>query len=301
MAQTAAPATAAQVIPYAPTFAAEIRGVDFTRPVCDAVARIIHRALMDYKVLFFRDAEMTPEQHVAFGKQFGELTVHPFVPHLDHLPEVMLLDNHKDNPVFSTDVWHSDETFRSNPPMGSILRCIRIPERGGDTLWADMAAVYAGLSDKMQHFLSSLEAVHDFQNFRHKFDDLPIRERHGRLAKMEEDLPNPTHPVVTTHPSTGQKILFVNPQFTIAIKDMREDESRALLAFLFTQAATPEYQFRLHWEPNTMAFWDNRGTQHYAANDYYPNPRTMHRVTIKQERPFTPPPHVIPSGVEGQP
>ncbi len=292
MAQTAEPAARAQstspvaVVPFGPTFAAEIRGVDFTRPVGDATVRTIHRALMDYKVLFFRNAEMTPEQHVAFGKQFGELTVHPFAPHLDHLPEVLVLDNHKENPVFSTDVWHSDETFRIDPPMGSILRCIRIPERGGDTLWADMAAAYAGLSDTMQQFLSGLEAVHDFQNFRHKFDNLPIRERHERLAKMEEELPNPTHPVVTTHPATGQKILFVNPQFTVAIKGMREDESRALLAFLFVAAATPEYQFRFHWQPNSMVFWDNRGTQHYAANDYYPSRRTMQRVTIKRERAF---------------
>jgi taurine dioxygenase len=284
MSQTAEPIVTAEVIPYGPTFVAEIRGVDFAQPVSDATARTIHRALIDYKVLFFRDAEMTPAQHVAFGKHFGELTVHPFVPHLDGYPEVTVLDNHKDNPVFSTDVWHSDETFRLDPPMGSILRCIRMPERGGDTLWADMAAAYAGLSDKMQHFLSGLEAVHDFINFRHKFDHLPIRERHERLAQMEEELPNPTHPVITTHPHTGQKILFVNPQFTLAIKGMREDESRALLDFLFIQAQTPEYQFRFHWQPNSMVFWDNRGTQHYAANDYYPNHRTMHRVTIKQER-----------------
>jgi taurine dioxygenase len=286
VAQTADPITGTEVIPFGPTFVAEIRGVDFTQSVSDATARTIHRALMDFKVLFFRDAVMTPEQHVAFGKQFGELTVHPFVPHLEHLPEVTLLDNHRDNPVFSTDVWHSDETFRLDPPMGSILRCIRIPERGGDTLWADMAAAYAGLSEKMQQFLSGLEAVHDFLNFRHKFDHLPIRERHERLAQMEEELPNPTHPVVTTHPATGQKILFVNPQFTLAIKGMREDESRALLDFLFVQAATPEYQFRFHWQPNSMVFWDNRGTQHYAANDYYPSHRTMQRVTIKRERTF---------------
>ena len=123
MAQTADRIDRTEVIPYGPTFVAEIRGVDFTQPVGDAVARTIHRALMNYKVLFFRDAAMTPAQHVAFGKLFGELTVHPFVPHLDDFPEVTVLDNHKDNPVFSTDVWHSDETFRLDPPMGSILRC----------------------------------------------------------------------------------------------------------------------------------------------------------------------------------
>ena len=277
------------VVPYGPTFVAEIRGVDFSRPVAENVARDIHRALMRYKVVFFHDAEMTPAQHIAFGKQFGELTVHPFAAHLDDYPEVLLLDNHPDNPVYATDVWHSDETFRIDPPMGSILRCITIPERGGDTIWADMAAAYAGLSDKMQHLIDGLEAVHDFLVFRHKFDDLPPRERHERLAKMEEELPNPKHPVVTTHPATGQKILFVNPQFTVKIDGMRDDESRALLDFLFAQAATPEYQFRFHWKPNDMVFWDNRGTQHYAANDYLPSRRTMQRVTIKRERTVPPP------------
>ncbi|MGA2394452.1 MAG: TauD/TfdA family dioxygenase [Candidatus Lustribacter sp.] len=284
MAQTADPIVHPQVIPYGPTFAAEIRGIDFTRPVDAGSVSAIHRALMAYKVLFFRDVEMTPEQHVALGRRFGELTVHPFSAHLEHLPEVLVLDNDAENPVFATDVWHSDETFRIDPPMGTILRCITIPERGGDTVWADMAAAFAGLSDKMQHFLSGLEAVHDFIPFRRKFDGLPARERHERLAAMEEELPNPTHPVVTTHPATGQRILFVNPQFTVRIKGMRDDESRALLAFLFQQATIPEYQFRFHWAPNSMVFWDNRGTQHYAVNDYLPSRRTMQRVTIKAER-----------------
>lgn len=275
-----------EIVPYGPTMAAEVRGVDFSGPVDERTIRLLHTALMDHKVLFFRDAEMTPEQQATFGRQFGELTVHPVVPHLDHLPEVMVLDNHKDNPVFSTDTWHTDETFRTEPPMGSILRCIRIPRRGGDTLWADMCAAYEGLSDKMQRFVSGLEAVHDFKNFRHKFDHLPPRERHERLAEMDEELPNPTHPVVSTHPITGRKALYVNEQFTVAIKGMREDESQALLAFLCAQPKIPEYQFRFHWEPNSMVFWDNRSTQHYAANDYYPERRTMHRVTVKRERAF---------------
>ncbi len=270
-----------EVVPLGSTLGAEIRGVDFAHEVGAATAAAIHRALIEHKVVFFRGAAMSPAQHVAFGRLFGDLTVHPFAPHLDEHPEVLVLDNHKDNPVFTTDVWHSDETFRMAPPMGSILRCLRRPPRGGDTLWADMAAAYEGLSDKMQHFLSGLEAVHDFQNFRHKFDDLPPREKHAKLAEMEEELPNPVRPVVSTHPVTGQKILFVNEQFTIAVKGMREDESRALLAFLFEQPRIPEYQFRLRWDVNDMVFWDNRPTQHYAANDYYPERRTMHRVTIR--------------------
>jgi taurine dioxygenase len=278
--------SAIEVTPRGATIGAEVKGVDFSKPVDAATAAAIHDALMRYSVIYFRDAAMTPAQHVAFGRLFGELTVHPFVPHLGEFPEVVVLDNHADNPVFSTDHWHSDETFRAIPPMGSILRCLVRPETGGETLWCDMVAAYEGLSEKMRRFLSGLEAVHDFKNFRHKFDHLPPRERHARLAEMEEELPNPAHPVVRTHPVTKRKALFVNEQFTIGIKDMREDESRALLDFLFAQARIPEYQFRFHWEVNSMVFWDNAPLQHYAANDYYPQRRTMHRVTIKGDKPF---------------
>lgn len=275
-----------EVIRRGATIGAEIKGVDFSRPVPPETVAAINDALMRHAVIFFRNAAMTPAQHVAFGRQFGELTVHPFVPHLEEFPEVVVLDNHEDNPVFSTDHWHSDETFRVMPPMGSILRCLRIPAAGGETLWADMVAAYENLSDKMRHFLSGLEAIHDFKNFRHKFDHLPARERHAKLAEMEEELPNPAHPLIRTHPVTGRKALFVNEQFTIGIKGMREDESRALLDFLYTQARIPEYQFRFHWEVDSMVFWDNRPTQHYAANDYYPQRRTMHRVTIKGDKPI---------------
>jgi taurine dioxygenase len=273
-----------EVVRHGPTIGAEVRGVDLSRPVDEVTFQAIHAALMAHKVIYFRDQDITPEQQVAFGKLFGSLTVHPFVPHLEHLPEVLVLDNHQDNPVFATDVWHSDETFRVTPPMGSILRCVRIPEAGGDTLWADMVAAYENLSDKMQRFLSGLEAIHDFIPFRRKFDALPARERHAKLAEMEEELPNPTHPVVRTHPVTGQRALYVNEQFTVAIKDMREDESRALLDFLIAQPRIPEFQFRFRWAPHSIVFWDNRPTQHYAANDYYPTRRTMHRVTIKGDQ-----------------
>jgi len=283
--QAAASQGPIEVIQRGATIGAEVKGVDFSKPVDAGTASAIHDALMRYSLIYFRDAAMTPAQHVAFGRLFGELTVHPFVPHLEEFPEVVVLDNHADNPVFSTDHWHSDETFRVTPPMGSILRCLARPETGGETLWCDMVAAYEGLSDKMQKFVSGLEAIHDFKNFRHKFDHLPPRERHLKLAEMEEELPNPAHPVVRTHPVTKRKALFVNEQFTLAIKGMREDESRALLDFLYAQSRIPEFQFRFHWEVNSMVFWDNRPLQHYAANDYYPQRRTMHRVTIKGDQP----------------
>ncbi len=273
------------VVPLGAMLGAEIRGLDLTGNMNHARFEALHDALMTHKVLVFRDQDISSGQHLAFGRMFGEVSVHPFVPHLPDLPEMIELDNHADNPVLSTDMWHSDETFRDEPPMGSILRCREMPTVGGDTMWADMTAVLAGLSDKMRSFKSGLEAVHDFKPFRRRFAGLPVRERHAKLAEFEELYPNPTHPVITTHPVTGDKVLFVNEQFTLAIKDMREDESRNLLDFLFTLPCIPEYQFRLSWEKNTIAFWDNRPTQHYAANDYFPQRRTMHRITIRGVRP----------------
>lgn len=274
-----------EIVPIQPTIGAEVRGVDLSRPLDETTVTAIEAAVLEHKVVYFLDQDITPEQHMAFGHRFGELTVHPFTPHLEHLPEVLVLDNHKDNPVLATDHWHSDETFREQPPMGSILRCVHIPDTGGDTLWADMAAVYEGLSDSMRQFLSGLEAIHDFKPFRRLFARLAPRERYEKLLDWEQRLPNPTHPVVRTHPVTGSKALFVNEQFTLAIKGMRDDESRALLDFLFELPHRPEVQFRFKWRPNAVVFWDNRPTQHYASNDYYPKRRTMQRVTIKGDRP----------------
>ncbi len=286
LASAAAETDRVDVIPRGATLGAEIRGVDLSKTISPAAYTALHDALMDHKVIFFRDQDITPEAHIAFGRLFGEVTVHPFVPHLPDHPEVLVLDNHKDNPVLATDHWHSDETFREEPPLGSILHCVRIPAVGGDTLWADMCAIHAGLSDKMQHFLSGLEAVHDFKPFRRKFDSLEPVERYRKLTEMEIANPNPTHPVIRTHPVTGDKALFVNEQFTLAIQGMRRRESDALLGFLCDLPNIPEYQFRFHWEPNSIVLWDNRPTQHYAANDYYPARRTMQRVTIKGDKPF---------------
>lgn len=274
-----------EIVPLGAMLGAEIRGLDMTSPINQIQSEALTAALMAHKVLVFRDQDITSDQHLAFGRMFGDVTIHPFVPNLPEMPEMLVLDNHKDNPVLATDIWHTDETFREEPPLGSILRCREMPPVGGDTMWADMTAALAGLSDKMQSFLSGLEAIHDFKPFRRRFAGLPTKERHAKLAEFEELYPNPTHPVVTTHPVTGDKVLYINEQFTLAIKDMREDESRTLLDFLFTLPRIPEYQFRLGWERNTIAFWDNRPTQHYAANDYFPQRRTMHRITIKGARP----------------
>src|SRR5215469_9944256 len=256
---------------------AEVRGLDLKAPMDQATFAAFEAALVEHKVLVLREQHMTTAQHVALSRQFGELEVHPMRPQ-GEFPEILVLDNHKDNPVLSTDVWHSDTTFRKNPTKYTILRCQIMPKVGGDTLWADMTAAYDGLSDTFKAMISGLRAVHDFQNFRVLFSKSP--EDQAKLRRMEEMFPNPSHPVVRTHSGSGRKVLFVNPHFTVRIEGLHADESRSLLDVLFEQAHVPEYQFRLRWEPNTIVFWDNVSTQHYAANDYYPQRRRMERTAV---------------------
>ena len=256
---------------------AEIKGLDLTAELSPATFAALEAALIEHKVLFARNQHLTTAQHVRLSRMFGELEVHPFRPE-GEFPEIMVLDNHKDNPVLSTDVWHSDTTFRVKPTRYTILRCQIMPKTGGDTLWADMAAAHDSLSEPFKRMIANLEAVHDFKNFRVLFTRSDADQ--ARLVRMEELYPNPTHPVVRTHPRSGAKVLYVNPQFTLRIEGLAEDESEGLLAILYKQAQIPEYQFRYTWKPGDIVFWDNQSTQHYAANDYWPDRRRMERTAV---------------------
>src|ERR1700719_5388791 len=197
---------------------AEILGVDLKAPMDDDAFAAFEAALVEHKVLAVRDQFLTTEQHVAFSRRFGELEVHPMRPQ-GKFPEILVLDNHKDNPVLSTDVWHSDTTFRTNPTKYTILRCQIIPKVGGDTLWADITAAYDGLSDTFKAMIAGLRAVHDFRNFRVLFSKSDADQ--AKLRRMEEMFPNPSHPVVRTHPVSGKKGIYVNPQFTLRIEGLR--------------------------------------------------------------------------------
>ena len=256
---------------------AEIHGLDLKRGMDPETFRAFEAALIEHKVIVLRNQDLTTEQHVAISRLFGELEVHPMRPQ-GQFPEILVLDNHKDNPVLSTDVWHSDTTFRKNPTKYTILRCQIMPKVGGDTLWADMEAAYDGLSEVFKRMIDGLRAVHDFKNFRALYTRSD--EDQAKLRKMEELFPNPSHPVVRTHPANGRKSIYVNPQFTLHIEGMEPAESRAILEVLCGQAQVPEYQFRLRWTPGAIVFWDNRSTQHYAANDYYPERRRMERTAV---------------------
>ncbi len=264
--------------------AAEIDGIDLSGPLDGAVFDIVHHALLEHEVLIFRDQDITARQLLDFGRQFGELSIHPFSPNLADMPELIVLDNHRDNPPNLTDIWHSDETFRETPPLGTILRSVIKPKIGGDTMFASMSAAYEGLDDRTQRFISGLEGEFDFKPFRTLFGN--DAEGRRKIHELEDRYPRLCHPVVRVHPESGRRSIFVNRQFTIGIKGMKEAESRPLLEMLFGLANLPEYQCRLQWRPNTIAFWDNRVVLHYAVHDYFPQRRRMERVTIAGDRPF---------------
>ena len=196
---------------------AEITGVDLRRPLSDPQFKAVEAALVENEMIIFRDQDITSEQLMEFGRRFGELTVHPFAPNEGkNAPELIKFRNDETTPPFGTDVWHSDETFRAEPPMATILRATtELPAVGGDTMFASMTAAYDGLSDRMQLFISGLYAIHDMKPFRPLFDQ--SSEERKKLQSFELKYPPQLHPVVRIHPASGRKVLFVNPQFTIAI------------------------------------------------------------------------------------
>ncbi|HYD57703.1 MAG TPA: TauD/TfdA family dioxygenase, partial [Burkholderiales bacterium] len=286
-----------EILPINGFIGAEIRGVDLSR-LDDATFKEIHDALVKYEVIVLRDQKaLTLEGQMAFGARFGPLVIHPFSPNLPDKPEVIVLDYSEDNPANRTDVWHADETYRENPPMATMLRGRVIPARGGDTCFSSMTAAYRGLSERMKVHIHGLEALHDFKPFRSLFNNTPAHRR--RLREIEDEFPNPWHPVVRVHPVSGRRAIYVNPQFTVRIRDLKEDESQALLSFLYAQASVPEYQLRVKWQPDTVVMWDNRSVQHYAPHDYYPQRRTMERVTISGDKPVGVTGSYTPETVEG--
>lgn len=264
--------------PLSPTVGAELSGVSLAEEIDAGTFDEIHRALLEYKVIFFRDQDITSEQHVAFARRFGALETHPFVPHRDGHPEVMVLKKNEQIGGYEN-VWHSDVTWRLEPSLGSVLLAREVPAVGGDTLFCDMYAAYEGLTERLRTSLDGLRAVHDFTR---TFGRMMTAEQ---LAKKQEEFPPAEHPVVRTHPETGRKGLYVNAAFTSHIVGMEPDESDRLLDLLYRQATVPEYQCRFRWRPYSIAFWDNRAVQHYAVSDYFPHPRLMERVTIVGDKP----------------
>ena len=272
------------VEPIAGSLGAEISGVDMSQMLGNQLFQEVHDALMEHQVIFFRDQDISPTDHVAFARQFGTLQVHPFAPHLDDHPEVLVLESSAENRS-AANAWHSDVTFSDEPPLGSILLARKVPQRGGDTMWADMYGAYDALSDAMKRYLDGMTAMHSPGNAKfekaYKYTD----DRAQEIRAARQALEPAEHPIVRTHPVTGRKALFVNSIFTRKVKGVSAKESRAILSYLYDHIATPEFSCRFRWRENSVAFWDNRCTQHYAVADYAGEHRLMHRVTIDGDRP----------------
>jgi taurine dioxygenase len=262
--------------PLSPTIGAEVGGVDLAT-LDDAQFAEVHRALLEWKVLFFRDQQIDADQHRAFAARFGPLEEHPFIA-AGATADVVRFEKGEKMKGYEN-AWHTDVTWRECPALGAVLRAIEIPEMGGDTLFADMAAAFDNLPSATREQIDGLRAVHDFTPTFGAFLDAETR------TEMQEKFPAVEHPVVRRHPETGRKTLFVNPIFTTHIVGMARDESRALLERLYAQAAIPEFQCRWSWRPNDVAMWDNRAVQHYACSDYAPARRVMERVAIVGDRP----------------
>jgi taurine dioxygenase len=266
------------VRPLAPTIGAEITGVDLSQPLAGDVFAEVHQCLLEWKVVFFRDQRVTPEQHLAFAGLWGELEQHPFIPR-GGSDEVARFEK-SDEVGGYENAWHADVTWRERPAMAAILRAVEVPDVGGDTLFAHMAAAYDNLPEAIRDRIDGMFAVHDHGPTFGFMMDAETR------AAMRERYPAVEHPVVRTHPETGRKTLFVNAPFTTHLVGLGEAESNALLDRLTRQASVPEYQCRWHWRPGDVAMWDNRAVQHYASSDYFPARRVMERVAIVGDRPF---------------
>ena len=258
---------------------AEISGVDLTSSLTAPVIDDIRRALYEYKVIFFRDQPLTSAQHVRFAQRFGELEIHPFIPPNAEHPELVRFEKSPEVGGYEN-AWHHDVTWRETPSMGAVLHAVKVPEVGGDTLFADMCAAYDGLDDEIQTRIDGLYAEHDY------LKAFSSQVPPGREAEFRTRYPVVQHPVVCTHPATGRRLLYVNAIFTSRIVGPPAGEAADLLELLCRQAHTVEYQYRFNWQKDSVVFWDNRAVQHYASSDYWPEIRVMERASIIGTKPL---------------
>jgi len=274
-----------EIRPLAGALGAEILGLVLSQDASPELIAALREALLDHLVIFLPGQDLTPEQLVRFGRRFGTLATQHIMPSLPGFPEVMPLDSRTG---LRTDIWHSDVTYYEAPPMGTLLYAQDIPEVGGDTMFANMYLAYERLSSPIQRMLDPLTAVHGFterfvRRINHRDQVIPPEDKPGPKGARP---PFMRHPVVRMHPETERKALFVNATWTIGIAELSVPESDMLLEFLCAHAVQPEHTCRYRWSRGTIAFWDNRCTQHYAINDYHPSARrVMLRMTIDGDRP----------------
>ena len=256
---------------------ATIQEIDLREPLDESLTAFISQALAENEVIFFRDQDISPQQHKDFALRFGKLQSHPVYPTIEGFPEITILENDEDNPS-KIEKWHTDMTFKQTPPLGSILLGKVIPKKGGDTLFASLSAAFSDLPKEMRESLQAMSAIHSFE---HGFKE-SLSEPYGRekLSQALKDNPPVEHPVIRTHPITGKKLIFVNSLFTLKIKSLSDSKSKELLDFLCEHIKQEKYQCRFSWEVNSIAFWDNRSVIHKPDNNYWPQVRRMERITI---------------------
>ena len=258
---------------------AEIQGVDLANLSDDEFTRI-RGAFNAHGVLFFRSQNLGPEQHLAFAKRWGDINVNRFFTALEGHPQIAKVLKEPEQTHNIGGGWHTDHSYDERPAMCSILYAIDTPESGGDTLFAGMGAAYDALSEPFKAMLAPLKAAH---SSRHVFgaDALYHRAMQGRIGNPEAATQDSVHPVVIGHPETGRPLLYVNPGFTIRIEGWSPKESGMLLEFLYNHIKNPRFHTRFHWQPGSLAIWDNRATWHYALNDYQGQRRYLNRITVE--------------------
>ncbi len=269
--------------PIAGALGAEVHGVDLRDDLSDQVIADIRAALLTHLVIFFRDQTVDPAHQLAFAKRFGDLVEYPMVKGLDEYPEIVPVVKLADETVNFGGLWHSDTAYLDRPPLGAILVAKELPPYGGDTLFANMYLAYETLSDGMKGMLDGLIGINSSAKAR------VTQTREDRMktdAKVADDTELiGEHPVVRTHPETGRKALYVNFGHTVRFKGMTEDESTPILEYLYAHQTRPEFTCCFRWRPGSIAFWDNRSTQHNPINDYHGHKRVMHRITIAGDKP----------------
>lgn len=270
--------------PLSPCIGAEVHGFDMRDQPDEATLAELRQALLEWKVLFFRDQEVSRAQQRDFAALWGPAEQHPFFNYMrDDQDDEEVVRIARDGAFGgSENEWHADVTWSECPSFGAVLRAVELPPCGGDTLWADAGAAYDGLPEGLRERIDPLVAEHDWRT---TFGMAMSAEDRDRLG---DRFPPVRHPVVRIHPETGRRTLFVNPFFTQHIVGLDAEESDAVLSRLYREFTRPEYQCRFRWTPGAIAFWDNRSTQHYAVSDYAPQRRVMDRISIAGDRPFGP-------------
>lgn len=270
-----------EVTPQSTALGAVISGIDLSKEPSKRAMAELEDAFGRYSVIFFRDQNLTPQQHIAMAERWGAINVNRFFKPLDGYPQIAQVIKEANQKENIGGTWHTDHSYDLIPAMGSMLYAREVPTVGGDTLFSSMYLAYEALSEDMKKMLADLKAWH---SSRHAFGYSVTDSEHfedGRLANPGQATQDALHPVVITHPLTGRKALYVNADFTVRFDGWTVEESQPILDLLYAHGARQEFTCRFHWEPGSIAFWDNRATWHYAMNDYQGHRRIMHRITLE--------------------